>query len=250
MKRLLLVTLVAALSLALPGCAADENGAPPPPADRGAERPPSDAGAEAAVALVVDEFGRRLQTVPLLAPDDVVHRSLQENYGDLVAPALLAEWLLDPHSAPGRLTSSPWPDRIRIRSMAKREAGGYEVQGDIIEITSVEAAGGGVAAQRPITLVVEKVGQRWQITAVTLGPYAAEGAATVYQNTAFGFRFMLPPDWRGYQVVTDRWEGRAVTGPQSGETVATGPVIAIRHPGWTAATPRQDIPIMVLTVDQ
>lgn len=79
---------------------------------------------------------------------------MQENYGDYVSPALLAKWLNDPLNAPGRLTSSPWPDRIEILSIEPLSEYAYEVEGEIIEITSVEKASGGVAAKRPITFVV------------------------------------------------------------------------------------------------
>ena len=36
----------------------------------------------------------------------------------------------------------------------------------------------------------------------------------------------------------------------NGNTVETGPLISIRNPLWTAAIPRQDIPIMVFTLAQ
>lgn len=47
-----------------------------------------------------------------------------------------------------------------------------------------------------------------------------------------------------------KWEGLAIGGPQSGETVETGPMISIRHPQWTPENQRQDIPIMIFTLDQ
>jgi len=51
--------------------------------------------------------------------------------------------------------------------------------------------------------------------------------------------------------VTDQWSGYHNTGgPNGDETITTGPIISIRHPQWTSADPRQDIPIMVFTVAQ
>jgi hypothetical protein len=69
----------------------------------------------------------------------------------------------------------------------------------------------------------------------------------VYENTQYGFRFKLPASWKGYSIVTSKWEGIALTG---GSVVETGPIISIRDPKWTAKTPRQDIPIMVFTLNQ
>jgi hypothetical protein len=69
----------------------------------------------------------------------------------------------------------------------------------------------------------------------------------VYENTQYGFKFKLPEIWKGYSIVTNQWEGIALTG---GNVVETGPIISIRDPNWTAKTPRQDIPIMVFTLNQ
>lgn len=84
---------------------------------------------------------------------------------------------------------------------------------------------------------------------------AATGAPGVppmvrYRNTEYGFTFDLPSTWTGYSVVTQRWEG--VTLEPNGESgpAVSGPEILIRHPEWTKSDPRQDIPIMVFTLDQ
>ncbi|WP_338448491.1 hypothetical protein R4Z09_19995 [Niallia oryzisoli] len=73
----------------------------------------------------------------------------------------------------------------------------------------------------------------------------------VYQNTQYGFSFNLPLSWSGYSIITDQWEGIAANGGPSGSTVVeTGPILSIRDPKWTKETPRQDIPIMVFTLNQ
>lgn len=203
---------------------------------------------EAAVASLVKEFGSKLQTVSLQAPKDVVNKSMQENYGDLVSPALIAEWLKDLPNAPGRMLSSPWPDRIEILSVEKLSET-YQVRGQIIEITSVEKVSGGAAAKRPITLTVKKTGDRWLVDAVALGAYEATDSI-LYRSTQYGFVFSLPESWKGYSIVTDKWEGAALRGPQSGKIVETGPIVSIRHPQWTSQNPRQDIPIMIFTLAQ
>ncbi|HHY36768.1 MAG TPA: copper amine oxidase N-terminal domain-containing protein [Firmicutes bacterium] len=200
--------------------------------------------AEAEVTAVVETFGARLQMVSLLAPEDILAQSMEENYGDLVAPGLLEEWLREPAKAPGRQLSSPWPERIEINALEKTAPNRYQVRGEIIEVTSAEVAGGGIAARRPINLVVEKVGNSWLITAFTLGDYE-EAGTIIYDNDEYGFRFTLPESWAGYTIVTEEWEGLNPEAP--GEIAARGPIISIRHPRWTAERPRQDIPIMVFT---
>jgi len=81
-------------------------------------------------------------------------------------------------------------------------------------------------------------------------PSATPGAATItYQNTQYGFNFTLPASWTGYSIVATKWTG-VKSGAQGETTVATGPIVSIRHPLWTAAVPRQDIPVMVFTIKQ
>jgi hypothetical protein len=204
---------------------------------------------EMAVRSMVEEFGKRLQMVSLLAPKELLDTSMQENYGGLVAPELITQWQNDSQKAPGRMASSPWPDRIEISVINKSPENTYDVKGELIEITSVEKENGGAAAKRPIMLVAEKTGDRWLITSVTIGEYEDKNQIT-YENIQYGFTFSLPAGWKGYSIVTGQWEGMATDEKQEGEIAATGPIISIRHPEWTSQNPRQDIPIMVFTLDQ
>jgi hypothetical protein len=68
-----------------------------------------------------------------------------------------------------------------------------------------------------------------------------------YKNTQYGFSFSLPISWEGYSIVEDRWEGVTIDGDV---VVEQGPIILIRNPKWTSASPMQDIPIMVFTIKQ
>jgi hypothetical protein len=68
-----------------------------------------------------------------------------------------------------------------------------------------------------------------------------------YRNGQYGFSFSLPESWKGYSIVEDKWEGTALGGDV---TVEQGPTILIRHPQWTLVNPRQDIPIMVFSLNQ
>ena len=84
---------------------------------------------------------------------------------------------------------------------------------------------------------------------IAVSSNGGQAVEIVYKNMQYGFDFTLPESWNGYTIVTDKWEG--VTNDEQGEVVVqTGPEIFIRHPLWTEAEPRQDIPIMVFTLEQ
>jgi len=160
-KRLtLLFVLLIGISLLsiflLGGCSSgnsDENG------NKANKR---DAKAEADVKQVVEGFGKALQNVSLQGPAEDVKQSMQENYGEYVAPDLLERWYAEPLKAPGRLTSSPWPDRIEIQKVERLAEEAYKVDGEIIEITSADKENE-VAVKREITLVVENMEGKWLI---------------------------------------------------------------------------------------
>ncbi|MBO8170897.1 MAG: hypothetical protein H0Z33_03290 [Bacillaceae bacterium] len=205
---------------------------------------------EERVVSVVERFGQRLQQVSLQAPESVLEKSIEENYGELVSPSLLARWLKNPQSAPGRLVSSPWPERIDILSMEQISVDTYQVRGEVIEITSVEKTSGGIAAKYPITLMVKKTDGRWVINDVEVIKEETDHDI-IYKNTNYGFTFRLPQSWEGFRIVADNWEGVKVnddTGKM--ETAETGPLLLIRHPEWSREHQRQDIPIMIFTIHQ
>ena len=83
----------------------------------------------------------------------------------------------------------------------------------------------------------------------TPSPTASPTASTsiTYNNSKYGFTFTLPMSWTGHKLINTKWEGRSVA---TGNVIATGPLISIRHPLWTSANKRQDIPIMVFTLSQ
>ncbi|MHB1395014.1 MAG: hypothetical protein ACYCYE_18550 [Clostridia bacterium] len=172
MKKTLLLAFVLLLSVSLFGCTVRVNGAQMN--EEGQQKgEPQQTGEfdEKAAASLVEGFGSKLQAVSLLAPKDILEKSMRENYGEFVSQALLAEWISNPINAPGRLTSSPWPDRIEVLTIEKLSEYVYEVKGEIIEITSTEKENGGIAAKRPITLIVKKINNNWLIDDVTLGAY-------------------------------------------------------------------------------
>lgn len=71
----------------------------------------------------------------------------------------------------------------------------------------------------------------------------------LYENTDYGFTFALPNSWKGYEIVSDTWEGIS-NDQQQNAIIENGPLLSIRHPEWTEDKPRQDIPIMVFTLNQ
>lgn len=84
------------------------------------------------------------------------------------------------------------------------------------------------------------------------GLIAGTGSATytyseTYKNSQYGFGFALPYSWKGYSIVYGEWLGSYITDTGS-NSPKSGPIINIRHPGWTEEIPRQDIPIMVFTL--
>jgi len=175
-KNVVLCILALLMSLFLFGCASARN--EPSLNDKGQydnKIRKEEINDENTVRNIVERFGLKLQMVSLQVPRDVLEKSMKENYGEFVSKALIEKWISDPLNAPGRLTSSPWPDRIEILKVEKISQAEYKVNGEIIEITSVEKESGGVAAKRSITLTVRKINDNWLIDDVLLGEYNEEG---------------------------------------------------------------------------
>jgi hypothetical protein len=74
-----------------------------------------------------------------------------------------------------------------------------------------------------------------------------DSSSILYNNAQYGFNFILPKSWQGHSITTGNWKGNDVA---SGKVTETGPMVCIRHPEWTSKNPRQDIPVLVFTLDQ
>ncbi|NLW22873.1 MAG: hypothetical protein GXY88_06420 [Tissierellia bacterium] len=118
---------------------------------------------EEAVRNLVTGFGERLKLVSLLAPEEQVVKDMEEHYKDFISSSLMEKWKEDPSKALGRLTSSPWPERIDIISIEKISDKEYRVEGEIVEVTSTEAETDDAASKTEITLTVIKDNDRWVI---------------------------------------------------------------------------------------
>jgi hypothetical protein len=68
-----------------------------------------------------------------------------------------------------------------------------------------------------------------------------------YRNTEYGLLVKLPDSWKGFTIVTDQLD---IGDTATGAVVGQYPRVSIRHPSWTTAVPRQDIPIDVFTIEQ
>lgn len=122
----------------------------------------SSASEEGTVRYIVENFGKRLQNVSLQSPNAA--QEMKEQYSEFVSPALLETWMNDVSKAPGRIVSSPWPDRIEITTLIKEGSDKYVITGFVVEVTSMEVVSGGTAAKISVRIVVQKVQERWLIT--------------------------------------------------------------------------------------
>jgi hypothetical protein len=97
-----------------------------------------------------------------LAPDAA--QQIQTQYAGVASAELIETWLEDVSRAPGRMVSSPWPDRIEIATLVRETADKYVIDSFVVEISSTEVGTGGAAARIPVHLVVEKEQGNWLIT--------------------------------------------------------------------------------------
>ncbi|HVY72908.1 MAG TPA: hypothetical protein VG984_02580 [Candidatus Paceibacterota bacterium] len=129
---------------------------------------------DSAIRATVEQFGSVLKNVSLLAPD--ASAQIQTHYAPYVAPQLLAQWAADPQNAPGRSTSSPWPDHMNVVSVTPRASGNafesYQVEGNVVEVVSASGGGTAPAAVYPVSMTVEKQNGIWMITALSKGSYS------------------------------------------------------------------------------
>lgn len=201
---------------------------------------------ESAVRILVESFGGKLSMVSLSAQD--VKKSMEDHYGDYVTPSLLEKWQNDPQNAPGILDSESVPDHIEILSVERETSDIYQVTGNIVESTDSEQSGD-VFSKRSVSIEVKEIGSKWMIDDLSFGESVGAEAVT-YENIEYGFTFTLPGNWKGYSIVAGQWDGASLEDGKVGQIVESGPELSIRHPEWTEAESRQDIPIMVFTIAQ
>jgi hypothetical protein len=121
-----------------------------------------------AIRTMVIEFGTKFKNVSLLAPD--VSQTITTEYGQYVSADLLAQWVANPAGAPGRQTSSPWPESVDVVEVAPQGNGAYKVEANVIEVTNSNPKE--VAATYPITMTVEKENDRFVVATFEKGAYS------------------------------------------------------------------------------
>jgi hypothetical protein len=126
------------------------------------------------VRAVVENFGKQLRLVSVLAPAAAARQSIADAYADIAAPDLLDAWQRDPRSAPGREVSNPWPARIEIRGFAA-STDRCRVDGDVIYVTSADTVT--AVERRPVSLTLARTDQ-WRVTAYDPTPRSAVTTTT------------------------------------------------------------------------
>lgn len=121
------------------------------------QRAPNRSKDMAEVSAVVTSLGAYEKSVSLQEEEELLKSDIQASYGQFVTDSLLQAWRADPKHAPGRLTSSPWPDRIEIDSISPQGAG-YIVSGRVIMMTST-----GESGQVPVVTLLVRENGKWKI---------------------------------------------------------------------------------------
>lgn len=156
--------VVLALFALVPACGRDNAGRAGAADSLAKARADSVATAHAdsvAVRSLVLDFGTRMKQVSLQAPDSALAGALRSQFGTMATPALILEWVKNPRSAPGRLTSSPWPDRVEIVNLARKSDRMFLVDAEVVERTSADA--GADAGRVPVRIGIWKGAGGWRI---------------------------------------------------------------------------------------
>lgn len=114
------------------------------------------------VKSLVTEFGTHLKNVPLTAQKELLVPVIKKEYAPFVSQTLLERFEEDPAHAPGRQTSSPWPDRLEVQEVQQR-GNYYEVVAQVVNMTSVEVKKGGDAGRDTVYLTVAFIDGTWKI---------------------------------------------------------------------------------------
>jgi hypothetical protein len=100
------------------------------------EPPQSLTNGQFGVAAITNAFGANLKMVSLTAEPGLIASSMDSYYKPYVTPQLLAKWKANPTIAPGKRTSSPYPEKIEITSVTQLSKKQYEVVGTVAEVVT------------------------------------------------------------------------------------------------------------------
>ena len=152
-----------------------------------------EAAVKTAVITLVENFGNALKNVSLLSP--TASEDIEKNYKDFLDPDLLEAWESDPSQALGRITSSPWPERIEIGEISRFDSEAYDISGKIIEMTST-----GMSGSRAVQINVAKFGNRWLITGIYVFPYQVDDSWKEYEGNGISFEY---PETLGAEYISE-----------------------------------------------
>ncbi len=138
-----------------------------------------DGSKEVAARETVEQFGQQLKMVSVTASPEMARSAMDQYYGPYVSAELLAAWKANPAAAPGKATSSPWPERIAIQAVEPEVDSTIKVTGTVIEITSAEVANGGIAASYPVQIELQDRNGKVLITKFEKGPYTSNTSTSV-----------------------------------------------------------------------
>lgn len=123
---------------------------------------------DADVERTVQAFGQKLKDVSLQSSN--ASAEIDAAYGPYVSSGLLDQWKSDPASAPGRLTSSPWPGRIQVGSM-QGEGDSFVVHGTVIDVANGDS-GEEIVGTYPVEVWLRKMDGEWRIVHFEAGAYS------------------------------------------------------------------------------
>lgn len=134
---------------------------------------------EGDVRSTVAAFGNQLNSVSLLSPSAA--DEMRNAYSPYVTEELLAAWIQNPEEAPGRKTSSPWPDHITVDAVLPNDMGAYTVVGRIMLKDS-----SGDAGTIPVSLTVTNAEGGYRITQYEENPGDTSLSEPVVLTAALG----------------------------------------------------------------
>ena len=128
----------------------------------------------AEVTALVENFGSKMKDVSLSSPKNIIISEMKSAYSPFISKSLMDSWEQDPSEIIGRLTSSPWPEKIEIDSIEKLDKYKIDVKGKIVYV----ASGNGKLVETgktPIELTIRKVPQtkEFQIDRIRYGEYSS-----------------------------------------------------------------------------
>jgi hypothetical protein len=172
---------------------------------------------------IVERLGERLKRVSLRAADSILVREIREAYAPLVTPDLLDRWITEPAGAPGREVSSPWPERIEVRSVEAGSDGTCVVQGEVIYVTSVELTRDSSVMREPVTLRLVKSGE-WRISTYEISaPSSTEAVSPATEAPADVIRrYYAAINAREFHRAYALWGDRGAASGQTFEQFAAG----------------------------